>query len=153
MPPVERITDLINGQDFLSSDTMRRRGMTIFWPQYFDKMRPIRLGRRIAVIDGTEKPSTGDLSAAAQKLKYHIEIDKLSKYPRSPWDDAGMVMIDTMGQKKSAVVHRLAPEVKQARITRLEQAKLKKVKKKKKKKQQNIDLLKQKIAQRQSKKK
>lgn len=132
---------------------MRRKGLAIFWPQYFDKTRPLRLGRRIAVVDGTEKPNVGDLSTAAQKLKFTIEVDKQSKYPRSTWDDAGLVLIDTKGQKKSVVLHKLAPEVKLARATRLEQAKLKKVKKKNKKKQQNIDMLKQKIAQRQAKKK
>ena len=132
---------------------MRRKGLAIFWPQYFDKTRSIRLGRRVAVTNGTEKPNIGDLSAAAQKLKFSIEIDIQSKYPRTPWDDSGLVMIDTKGQKKSIVLHKLAPEVKLARTTRIEQAKLKKVKKKKKKKQQNIDLLKQKIALRQSKKK
>jgi signal recognition particle subunit SEC65 len=104
-------------------------------------------------VDGTEKPNVGDLSTAAQKLKFTIEVDKQSKYPRSTWDDAGLVLIDTKGQKKSVVLHKLAPEVKLARATRLEQAKLKKVKKKNKKKQQNIDMLKQKIAQRQAKKK
>lgn len=131
---------------------MRRKGLSIFWPQYFDKTRPIRLGRRIAVVDATEKPNIEDLNTAAHKLKFYVEVDKQSKYPRSPWD-SGLVMIDTKGQKKSVVLHKLAPEVKMARKTRIEQAKLKKVKKKKKKKQQNIDLLKQKIAQRQSKKK
>ncbi len=132
---------------------MRRKGLAIFWPQYFDKTRPLRMGRRIAVADGTEKPTIGDLSAAAQKLKFTVEVDKQSKYPRTPWDDAGMVLINTQGQKKSVVLHKLAPEVKLARVTRIEQAKFKKVKKKNKKKQQNIDLLKQKIAQRQAKKK
>ena len=132
---------------------MRRKGLAVFWPQYFDKTRPLRLGRRIAIEDGTEKPNLGDLSTAAQKLKFAIEVDKQSKYPRTTWDDPGLVLIDTKGQKKSVVLHKLAPEVKLARSTRLEQAKLKKVKKKNKKKQQNIDLLKQKIAQRQAKKK
>ena len=132
---------------------MRRRGLTIFWPQYFDKKRPVRLGRRLVLESATEKPSLQDVSQAAQKLKYHSVIDKSIKYPRSTWDEPGALMIDTMGQKKTFVLHKLAPEVKAAKNRRLDKAKLEKVKKKHKKKEQTKDLLKQKLKERQAQKK
>ncbi|MHA1602460.1 MAG: signal recognition particle subunit SRP19/SEC65 family protein, partial [Promethearchaeota archaeon] len=106
---------------------MRRRGLTIFWPQYFDKKRPVRLGRRLSLESATEKPTLQDLSQAAQKLKYQSAIDKTLKYPRSTWDEPGAVLIDTMGQKKTFVLHKLAPEVKAAKNHRLDRAKLEKV--------------------------
>ena len=118
---------------------MRRIGLTIFWPQYFDKNRTIKLGRRISLENATDRPKAKDVLNAAQNLKYYAEIDPQSRYPRTTWNDPGVVLIDTMGQKKSFVLNKLAPEVNKARIERIDQAKLNKVKKKHKKKKKNSE--------------
>lgn len=59
-----------------------------------------------------------------------------------------MVLIDTMGQKKTFVLKKLAPEVNQAKLNRIQSAKLDKVKKKRKKHKDKTELLKRKIQQR-----
>ncbi|MHA1512167.1 MAG: signal recognition particle subunit SRP19/SEC65 family protein, partial [Promethearchaeota archaeon] len=130
---------------------IRRKALSIFWPQYFDKNRPIRLGRRVSKETATDKPLVEDVLTAAKNLKYSAEIDNLSKYPRSPYDAKGLVLIDTMGQKKTFVLKKLAPEVKQAKENRMQSAKLDKVKKKRKKHKDKSELLRSKIQQRKKK--
>jgi hypothetical protein len=53
-----------------------------------------------------------------------------------------------MGQKKTFVLKKLAPEVNQAKLNRIQSAKLDKVKKKRKKHKDKTELLKRKIQQR-----
>ena len=136
---------------FLWGFKIRRKGLSIFWPQYFDKNRPIRLGRRISKEIGTDKPLVEDVFKAATNLKYNAEIDTQSKYPRSPFDAKGLVLIDTMGQKKSFVLQKLAPEVKQAKYNRIQSAKLDKFKKKRKKHKDKSELVRSKIQKRKKK--
>ncbi|UYP47951.1 hypothetical protein NEF87_004236 [Candidatus Lokiarchaeum ossiferum] len=131
---------------------MRRKGLTIFWPQYFDKSRTVNMGRKISLESATEKPILKDLATAAQKLKFKYEIDPRSKYPRSTWDEPGLLLVDTLGQKKNDVLKKMAPEIQKARTNRLKQLKESKVKKKHKKKAQQADILRQKIAQQRKKK-
>jgi len=125
--------------------------MAIFWPQYFDKNRPVRLGRRVPKENATDKPLVEDVYNAALKLKYVAETDLQSKYPRTPYDPKGHVLIDTMGQKKTFVLKKLAPEVKQAKFDRLQSAKLDKIKKKHKKNKDKKELLKSKLQKRKKK--
>lgn len=131
---------------------MRRKGLTIFWPQYFDKSRSVKMGRKISLENATEKPLLKDLETASRKLKFKFEIDPRSKYPRSTWDEPGLLLVDTMGQKKNSVLKKMAPEIQKARRNRLQQIKESKVKKKNKNKAKQTDLLKQKIAQQRKKK-
>ena len=56
-----------------------------------------------------------------------------------------------MGQKKTFVLKKLAPEVKQAKENRINSAKLDKVKKKRKKHKDKSELLRSKIQQRKKK--
>ena len=56
-----------------------------------------------------------------------------------------------MGQKKTFVLKKLAPEVKQAKLNRIQSAKLDKVKKKRKKHKDKTELLKSKIQKRKKK--
>ena len=115
---------------FLWGIKIRRNELSIFWAQYFDKNRPVRLGRRISKEIATDNPLVEDVFKAATNLKYKAEIDTQGKYPRSPYDAKGLVLIDIMGQKKSFVLKKLAPEVKQAKYNRIQLAKLDKFKKK-----------------------
>ncbi len=56
-----------------------------------------------------------------------------------------------MGQKRSFTLRKLAPEVKQAKINRIQSAKLDKFKKKRKKHKDKTELIKSKIQQRKKK--
>ncbi|MCF2141289.1 MAG: signal recognition particle subunit SRP19/SEC65 family protein [Candidatus Lokiarchaeota archaeon] len=129
---------------------MRRKGLTIFWPQYFDLNRSIRLGRRVPRELAISRPTSLDLYEAAQHLKYYVEHDKTARYPRTSSDHPGRVLIDTMGQKKTFVMHKLAPEIKKVKQKRKDAAQLAK---RKKKHRTNKEILQEKLRKKQYAKK
>lgn len=129
---------------------MRKREYTIIWPQYFDKTRPERLGRRVNVNLGTNNPTAQDVLKAALKLGYQAEINPTPKFPSTWWDEPGQVTLDGKGQKKTHILRKLAAEVQSQVRNRNEEAKLEEVRKKYKKKQ-NLDALKKKIIEKTSK--
>jgi signal recognition particle subunit SEC65 len=124
---------------------MRRRGLMVLWPQYFDKNRSVRLGRRVPLKEATSGPALQDLITAAKDLKYEFEIDTNAKYPATWWDDPGLIMIDNSGQKKTFVLHRFAMAVQKSQKKRHDDAKLEEVRKKYKKKNEMKAKLKDKL--------
>ncbi len=109
---------------------MRKRSLTAFWPQYFMKRRPPRLGRKVSKSEGSVSPLAEDVAEAAKKAGYYAEIDTFRRYPRSWWDDPGVVLVDIMGQQKTFALHKIAPEVQVAIKNRLEKSKDKRSKRK-----------------------
>jgi signal recognition particle subunit SRP19 len=124
---------------------MRRKGLMILWPQYFDRNRPVRLGRRVALKDATNDPTLQDLIEAMKDLGYNYEVDVNAKYPRTWWDEPGYMLIDDNGQKKSAILHKVSHALQKAKKKRQDEAKLDEIRKKYKKKNQMKDALKQKL--------
>lgn len=124
---------------------MRRKGFMILWPQYFDRNRPIRLGRRVPLKDATNDPTLQDLIDGAKDLGYNYEVDLNAKYPKSWWDESGLLLLDDNGQKKSFVLDRMSHAIQKAKKKRQDVAKLDEVRKKYKKKNQMKDALKQKL--------
>lgn len=129
---------------------MRRKGLTIFYPQYYDKNRSVSLGRRVSAEESIHRPTSQDLFDAAQKMKYYVEHEPNARYPRSPSEMPGRVLIDTIGQKKTFVLHRLAPVIKEVQAERKQAAQLAKRKKKNK---SNKEILQEKLRQKQKNKK
>jgi signal recognition particle subunit SEC65 len=115
---------------------MRRRGLMILWPQYFDKNRPVRLGRRVPLKEASDNPTVQDLVAAVKNLGYPSELDQNAKFPATWWDDPGLVLIYNSGQKKTFVLHRVAIAIQKAIKKRHDEAKLEDVRKKYKKRHQ-----------------
>jgi signal recognition particle subunit SRP19 len=109
---------------------MRKKGKRILFPSYFDVDRPIRLGRRLPKSKAIPLPTIEELAEAAVKLKYDAEIDPHAKYPRSWSDPPGMLLIDTMGQKKIHVMEKLAGEIISIRLQKKSDTSKKKKKKK-----------------------
>ena len=114
---------------------MRRKGKRILFPAYFDVNRSVRMGRRLSKAKAIPLPTIEELAEAATKLKYTAEIDPNAKYPRSWYDAPGMLLIDTMGQKKVKVMEKIAREIVTIRMHKktIDDASKKKKKKKKKK--------------------
>ena len=130
---------------------MRKRDYIIIWPQYFDKTRSERLGRRVGINIGTNNPTANDVLKAALKLGYQAELNPTPKFPATWWDDPGQVTLEGKGQKKTHILRKLAIEVQTQVRTRNDEAKLDEVRKKYKKKQ-NLDMLKKKIIEKTSNK-
>lgn len=128
---------------------MRRRGLSIFWPAYFDSTRTRKMGRRLPKDLCTAKPIMADLFKAAKKAGFYVEADKISKYPKTWFDHPGLIMVDIKDQPKNTVLKKLAPHIKKIQSVRKASTQLKKIKKKKGSggKKQNIEaLLKEKLA-------
>jgi len=111
---------------------MRRKGKRILFPAYFDLNRSVRLGRRLSKSNAIPLPTIEELTEAAIKLKYDTEVDLNAKFPRSWSDPPGMLLIDTMGQKKIKIMEKLAKEVLSIRVHKTETVEVSKKKKKKK---------------------
>ena len=89
-----------------------RKPFIIYWPQYFDAKRSRTNGRRVPRKFAIEKIKTIDIAAAAKRLGYTVQQENNYKYPKSWWDDAGRVLVDTKGKKKSKVLIEIAKEIK-----------------------------------------
>ncbi|MEE9379226.1 MAG: signal recognition particle subunit SRP19/SEC65 family protein [Candidatus Lokiarchaeia archaeon] len=88
-----------------------RKPFIIFWPQYFDAKRSRSNGRRLPKKFASEKVSLEDIAKAARNLDYNAAIERGYKYSRTWWDDAGRVLIDIKGKKKSKVMLEVAKEI------------------------------------------
>ncbi|MHA1724700.1 MAG: signal recognition particle subunit SRP19/SEC65 family protein [Promethearchaeota archaeon] len=91
-----------------------RKPFLIFWPQYFEKRRSRKEGRRLSRNLALEKVSVADIAKVAKQLGYKVEVDNVSRYPRTWWDGPGRILIDPKGKKKSKVIKELAKELRKA---------------------------------------
>lgn len=92
-----------------------RKPFLIFWPQYFDAKRSRSNGRRLPKKFAVEKVTTKEISAAAKRLGYQVEIEGNYRYPRTWWENPGRVLINTKGKKKSKVLLEVAKEIRKIR--------------------------------------
>ena len=93
---------------------MRRKmgGMRVIWPQYFDIKRSRGMGRKLSKELAIPTPNIEDMEEAAIKLGYKTVSNNDAHYPRSWWDPAGMILIDTKGQTKQFVMIKMVSEIK-----------------------------------------
>jgi signal recognition particle subunit SRP19 len=89
-----------------------RKPYIIYWPQYFDAKRSRANGRRVPKKLAVEKVKLSDIAAATKRLGYEIQQESNYKYSKSWWDDAGRLLVDTKGKKKSKVLIEIAKEIK-----------------------------------------
>ena len=92
-----------------------RKPFLIFWPQYFDAKRSRGNGRRLPKKFAAEKVTTKEISAAAKRLGYQVELEGNYRYPRTWWENPGRVLINTKGKKKSKVLLEVAREIRKIR--------------------------------------
>ena len=93
-----------------------RKPYLIFWPQYFDGKRSRSKGRRLPRKFAEDKVNLEEILKAARNLGYNAEIERSYKYPRTWWEEAGRVLIDTKGKKKTKVLLELAKEIKKIQL-------------------------------------
>ncbi len=95
---------------------MRSRSpFLIFWRQYFDAKLPRSEGRRLSKDLAIEKITIEEIAEAANRLGYQIQIEPHLQYPRRWWEEAGRILINTRGKKKSKVMKEIAKEIKRKR--------------------------------------
>lgn len=84
---------------------MKKLNGLILWPSYFDAGRKRREGRRLPVKLALENPTTSELLEVCKLLSLKTEVKEGKRYPRSWWEDAEPVLLETAGTKSKLLAH------------------------------------------------
>ena len=95
---------------------MRSRSpFKIFWPQYFDAKKTRNEGRRLPENLAIDKITVKEISTAAHRLGYQVQVEQSLRYPREWWGNPGRVLVNTKGKKKLKVLKEIAKEIRKTR--------------------------------------
>jgi signal recognition particle subunit SRP19 len=89
---------------------MRKQKKVIIWPVYFDAGKTRMKGRRVAKDLAVPSPKVAEIEEAALQLRLDPELVPNKGYPKTPWNRAGMVLVEKDGSKEQ-VINRLAQQV------------------------------------------
>lgn len=93
---------------------MKRLNGLILWPAYLDLSKKRSDGRRVAVKLSVENPTTAEILEVCKQLSLKAEAKEGKRYPRTWWDDANPVIIETAGTKSKLIAH-IAAKVQEQR--------------------------------------
>ncbi|MFX0096759.1 MAG: signal recognition particle subunit SRP19/SEC65 family protein [Candidatus Hodarchaeota archaeon] len=80
---------------------MRKRGVLILWPVYFDSRISRNSGRRIPLKNAIEAPKLDELVKVARALKLEYEVESEASHPRFWWRKEGRITIKGSTEKSS----------------------------------------------------
>lgn len=84
---------------------MRKQKKIIIWPAYFDAGKTRMEGRRVAKDVAVPSPKAAEIEEAALKLHLDPELVPDKGYPKTPWNRAGMVLVEKEGSKEQVINH------------------------------------------------
>ena len=84
---------------------MKRLNGLILWPAYFDLSKKRSGGRRAPVKLSVENPTTAEILEVCKQLSLKAEAKEGKRYPRTWWDDANPILIETAGTKSKLLAH------------------------------------------------
>lgn len=84
---------------------MKRLNGLLLWPAYFDLGKKRSGGRRVPVRLSVENPTTAEILEVCKQLSLKAEAREGKRYPRTWWDDANPVIIETAGTKSKLLAH------------------------------------------------
>ncbi len=93
---------------------MRKQEKFIIWPTYFDANKSREEGRRVAKNLAIIYPRIAEVDEAATKLGLEHEFVPDKGFPKTPWNKAGMVLVEKQGSKEQ-VINKLAKQLLKAR--------------------------------------
>jgi signal recognition particle subunit SRP19 len=93
---------------------MRKQDKAIIWPAYFDSGKTRMEGRRVAKNMAVQSPKILEIQEAAAKLGLEHETVPDKGYPKTPWNKAGMMLVEKIGSKEQ-VIKGLAKQLLKAR--------------------------------------
>lgn len=80
---------------------MKKRGILILWPVYFDSKLSRNSGRRVPLKEAIEAPKLDELIKVAKALKLEYEAEPEAAYPRFWWRKEGRIIIKGSKEKTS----------------------------------------------------
>jgi signal recognition particle subunit SRP19 len=93
---------------------MRKQDKAIIWPAYFDAGKTRMEGRRVPKNMAVQSPKILEIQEAAAKLGLEHETVPDKGYPKTPWNKAGMLLVEKKGSKEQ-VIKGLAKQLLKAR--------------------------------------
>jgi signal recognition particle subunit SRP19 len=93
---------------------MRKQDKAIIWPAYFDSGKTRMEGRRVPKNMAVQSPKILEIQEAAAKLGLEHETVPDKGYPKTPWNKAGMLLVEKKGSKEQ-VIKVLAKQLLKAR--------------------------------------
>jgi signal recognition particle subunit SRP19 len=89
---------------------MKKKNMTVLWPAYFDANRSRIQGRRVPKHLAVASPKTEEIQKAARSLGLKAEIVFDARYPKSPWQKTGFLLVSKQGSK-TQTIYKIAKEL------------------------------------------
>ena len=93
---------------------MRKQEKAIIWPAYFDSGKTRKEGRRISKNLAVPSPKIPEIEEAATKLGLKPETVPDKGYPKTPWNKAGMMLVEKQGSKEQ-VIAKIAKQLMKSR--------------------------------------
>ena len=81
---------------------MRGKGKIYIWPAYFDDRKSWKEGRRVPKNLAIRSPEISNINKAAENLNLNPVI-KQATYPKMPWHQSGVVLVDKKGSKSKII--------------------------------------------------
>ncbi len=101
---------------------MKRLNGLILWPAYFDSSKKRSQGRRVPVRLALDNPTSAELVETCRALSLKALPQEGERYPRSWWDDADPVLVETAGTKSKLLLH-VAAKMRELRLSSERKAK------------------------------
>jgi signal recognition particle subunit SRP19 len=89
---------------------MKRKDKIVLWPAYFDSNKTRLQGRRVARSLAVASPRLEEIKNAAKKIGLQAEIVSDAKYPKSPWQRTGYILVSKKASKNETL-RRIAKEL------------------------------------------
>ena len=89
---------------------MRKQDKILLWPAYFDSNKTRLQGRRVPKSLAITSPKLEQIQNATKSIGLQSEVGFDVKYPKTPWQKTGYVLIPKKGLK-TQIIRKLAREL------------------------------------------
>jgi signal recognition particle subunit SRP19 len=89
---------------------MRKQDKILLWPAYFDLNKTRLQGRRVPKSLAVASPKLEEIQNVARSIGLHPKVVLDVKYPKSPWQKTGYILIPKKGSK-TQVIRKIAKEL------------------------------------------
>jgi len=89
---------------------MRKQDKILLWPAYFDSNKTRLQGRRVPKSLAITSPKLEQIQNATKSIGLQSEVVFDVKYPKTPWQKTGYVLIPKKGLK-TQIIRKIAREL------------------------------------------
>ena len=89
---------------------MRKQDKILLWPAYFDSNKTRLQGRRVPKSLAITSPKLEEIQNAAKSIGLQAEVGSDVKYPKTPWQKTGYVLIPKKSLK-TQIIRKIAKEL------------------------------------------